>query len=200
VRASPNEVEHRPDGVSVLFIIRQTGEVLRCLIDTKDYKLVKDFRWRASAVRKARTYYVVRAEQTDAGTRTIFMHRVIRPDIKGEIDHKNMRGWDNRRRNLRPATRSQQCVNKSHKVGATGYRGVRVRWGHFQAQISRWEHGKRVCKHLGTFDTAEAAARAYDRAARERYGKFAVLNFPAKRPVDYILMRKRDGLKRHLAP
>lgn len=111
--------------------------------------------------------------------KSVCAHRLIlRPPPGLVADHINRDGLDNRRENLRNATRAQNAANTGPRYGRQ-FKGVVRERATFVAMIGcASEPGQSHSRRLGRFETPEEAARAYDRAAYEKWGEFAYLNFP----------------------
>lgn len=87
------------------------------------------------------------------------------------LDHINGVRDDNRIANLRLATKSENCRNAQISIkNKSGFKGV-----HWNKASKKW---RATCKagarptYLGSFDTAEAAAIAYQEFASKHHGEF----------------------------
>lgn len=144
------------------------------LIDCSDLATVQELNWRLHT-----NGYASTEVRQDGRRRRLYLHRVLLAAPPGiEVDHANRDRLDNRRSNLRLATRRQQTANQSIRSNnSSGFRGVSMnrKRGKWQAHIRI--HGKSVS--LGAaFTSPDEAARAYDAAAVQVFGDFANLNFP----------------------
>lgn len=155
------------------------------IVDAIDADLA-ELKWCARFDKHINGFYAVRAKPRVNGKGgTEYMHRTILSRILGRallksehVDHVESRSTlDNRRSNLRLATRAQNQQNQGLDVTNTsGYKGIYWHQHNKSWKASIRQNGKRIS--LGYFATPEEAARAYDKAAKELHGEFAYLNFP----------------------
>lgn len=113
---------------------------------------------------------------------TRFLHQIIMGRVLGReltrgerVDHINRNALDSRRENLRLATQAKNTFNRSlNRNNHSGYKGV-----NFHEQAQGWAATINAGKKrygLGMFDTPEQAAIAYNHAAKQYHGDFAVYN------------------------
>lgn len=152
---------------------------LLIILDDEDRYLLGDYNWCLNGGYAFTREYVKnykKGEKRKYIVVPIFLHRLVMNAVKGDIvDHINRNKLDNRRCNLRLVSSLENNMNRanlSHKK----YKGVfwHKRKNKFCAQLG--VSNKRIW--LGTFTDEIEAAKAYDKAANEIYGKFCYLNFP----------------------
>ncbi len=122
--------------------------------------------------------YVGAGYARSSSAREYLHHRLLgNPPHGFEVDHRNRNKLDNRRENLRFVSHGHNMANaimpKRVANPMSDYRGVRrnQRGGKWKAVLANTVIG-------ASFVTPEEAARAYDAAARQRYGDCATCNFP----------------------
>jgi hypothetical protein len=150
------------------------------IVDPEDYEPLNKHKWHA--ISSENTFYVRRSVKTGKYQKVIRMHREVLKVPDGIfVDHINHNGLDERKANLRPATRAENNYNRRRlkKPGAT-LRFKGVSWHKYSKKwVARIGfNGKRIT--IGYFHNEVAAAKAYDAAAIKYHKDFAVLNFPKK--------------------
>lgn len=139
------------------------------IVDENDYLSLISLHWYACKS-KAGIWYA----KAKFNNKSIYMHRfILSPNHGNDVDHINHNGLDNRRANIRIATRTQNMRNgRGWKKRKSYFKGVHSAGGKWKAQIT--VNGIR--HNLGSFHSQEEAAMAYDVAAKSFFGEFAFLN------------------------
>ena len=153
------------------FLELSSGKV--ALVDDSDYQSIASHSWSAYISPKKRIWYA----SARINGKTVILSRFIMGNPPNmEVDHINGNGLDNRRINLRVVTHSQNCKNRSKNFNSRSrFKGVvfHKHRGKWWARIQ--SDGKKYS--LGLHETEEAAALAYNDAARALHKDFAKLNF-----------------------
>ena len=143
------------------------------VIDDSDYILLKKYSWSYHKDGYAHSKIVWNGKP-----RMILMHRLIMGIVdnpKLMTDHIDMDGLNNKRSNLRVCNHTQNGYNrKSYKGSKSKYKGVTKRCvgNKWRARIRK--DTKLI--NIGTFNTEEEAAIAYNKKAIELHGEFARIN------------------------
>lgn len=144
------------------------------IVDEEDYEEVSKCRWCGYPDKNGTIYAKTWIRRWEFW---LSAHRMI-ANAHGtdfEVDHKDHDGLNNRRCNLRLCTDQQNQFNKRKiKAGTSRFKGVC-----WDKQRSRWKvririDGKDKC--LGFFKLEIEAAKAYNKAAKIHYKKFACPN------------------------
>lgn len=142
------------------------------VIDVEDVALVAGYRWTVLINARSGHAYAVRFEKA----KCILMHRVLldAPSDR-QVDHEDGDGLNNRRKNIRLATPTQNQANKAvesrNKLGVKGV-SIGKTPARFRAMIT--PGGRKI--HLGYYATIEEAAAAYRGASIAIWGNFAYKN------------------------
>ncbi len=141
------------------------------IVDDEDFEFLNQWKW---SYNKG---YASRGITLQCGKYgRIMMHRVINKTPEGlDTDHANGNRLDNRKSNLRTATRGENCTNRPiQKNNTSGFKGVS--WHKYQKRWVAYVIKNKKTIHIGYFSSKEDAALAHNKKSLEIFGEFAVLN------------------------
>lgn len=137
------------------------------LVDDDVYEWAKDTPWYKSPYGYIMGWVEVCGQQMQ-----VKLHRLIMNAAEGVlIDHRDRDQANNTRQNLRPCSSGQNHANCCKRTkGSSRYKGVS-----WHKRLQKWR-AIIAGKQIGLFDNEDEAAQAYNEAAKEKWGEFALLN------------------------
>lgn len=160
------------------------GKGIFTLIDDDMFDTISQHNWFISGRGYAFAYNPLHYAQHKQ-VRNMALHRFVMDFPNGIVDHKNRNKLDNRKENLRVVGAAQNSWNQDiNSRNTTGYRGVSPCPYTDKFNVSIMVNGVR--HRIGRYLDVEVAGRAWDVAAIEYYGEYAVLNFPDFDYTDYV--------------
>jgi len=160
-----NEIFDRGDYLEMALYNNKSEIVAYTKFDKEDLDKIKVFKWRL-----INTGHV-------GGDKKLLLHRLIMDCPKKlDVDHIFGDSLDNRKSQLRLATRAQNIRNSKIQKHSSIYKGVQFykAYGTWMCRIVF----NRKSIFIGYFKEERHAGMAYDIWAKELFGEFAKLNFP----------------------
>ena len=151
------------------------------IVDPDDYYRLCKHKWHTRKIHNG--FYAVHSQRVrgeKGKVEHVLMHREVLAVGEGRfVDHANRNGLDNRKANLRAATRSENGMNRGkYRRGRYRSRYKGLSWHPGQRKWLAYIKAKGRKVYLGKFEDEVQAAKAYDLAAEKYHGDFASLNFP----------------------
>lgn len=143
------------------------------IVDKNDFNFLNQWKWRLHSAN-----YAYRNDKRKSGKPRIgiLMHRLILKAPKNkQVDHINGNGLDNRRKNIRLCTSTENHINSRKSSNNTsGYKGVtydkrKKKWAAYTSRDRKY-------LFLGYFKNKKDAAKAYNKKVKELFNNFANLN------------------------
>ena len=172
----PNEIVVECDIAKIKLYDKFGKTKAETIIDKSDVDRVSKHKWHFH-----HSGYSATAIKDNFGKyKSVRLHQFIFGRTSQTIDHINNNKLDNRRCNLREASKQQNCFNRKHVSGV--FFSKDNRW---ISQLGITTNNKKQTVYLGSFKTKEEALAARIAGEKQFYGEFA----PYKHRIQKVVVR-----------